>query len=80
MANRLTQHHYENLHGRRVECIFDIQGNWVGCPDGGRMVLHREYLGDREESWILSIDRYGNETARHNCKHLSAISWEPKQA
>lgn len=58
---------------------------WPTTPDGtqerltanDKMTLRflDEYLGDRNERWVLQIEN-GVEIARHNARFLESIVWE----
>ena len=65
------------LEGKKIQSIFfpDSPGEKITCSDTVKLILHNDFHGDWDDSWVLVIEN-GKEIARHNTRYLSSICWE----
>lgn len=47
----------------------------VGTEECDRLVLRKEFHGDRDDDWILQL-KNGVELARYNPRYIEAIMWK----
>lgn len=65
---------WKELNGRKVREARFQDGEEINSIEH-TLILSVEYLGDRDEVWIVHMEG-DKEIGRHNCRFIESIVWE----
>jgi hypothetical protein len=75
-----------DLHGKKIHSILLAAGGppeliWVDKEFGtiSDMVYHFGFHGQYDDSWIIVLDKNGNELQRYNGHYVACITWAKEE-